>query len=271
MALKIEKGDIMKKTVMLLMTAVLLLLPTQSRALLEMGIGAWDQNIKGDLYYNIYTTAPDKADLADDLDLKSDARGVGYLKLELPVLPSLYMGFTPMEFRGTEAQEQPFVFGDNTYLADRPMRTRMQLNHFDIGLYYSLPMENFASLKKVKVDLGINLRSAELDVAVTGAVATADGGETIMRESESYNLPIPMLYGAVQITPVERFSLEFEGRGATLKSDSLVSLLGKVKIRTWKALFVAVGYRYDYIRLDEDDLNVDSTVSGVFCETGLEF
>lgn len=261
----------MKKTGLLLITVVLLLIPVQSRAIFEIAAGAWDQNIGGDLYYNLYDTAPDEADITRDLGLADDIRGVGYLKLELPVLPSLYLGITPMEFKGTGERNRPLTFGDYTFLANHPLESRMRLNHFDIGLYYSLSFPDMASMKNVKVDLGLNLRTAELDVSVTGVVAIAEGGVRQQRESEDYTLPLPMLYGAIQITPVERVSVEFEGRGVSLSSDHLISLLGKIKLRTRGALFFAVGYRYDDIRLDEDELNVDCTVRGLFCETGLEF
>ena len=260
----------MKKTGMLFMATVFLLITTPSRATLEIGVGAWNQNIDGDLSYTLFNTVADEADLQRDLDLKEDSRGTGYLKLELPVLPSLYLGFTPMSFEGTEKMTRPFLFGHYTFLEDRPLDTRMKLNHFDVGLYYSLILPDLGAIRKVKVDLGVDLRTAELDVAVTGTVATQTGQRRV-REAESYTLPIPMLYGAVQITPVEKMSLEFEGRGVSLGGDKLVSLLGRVKYRVSGPLFVAAGYRYDYIRLDEDDLNIDSTVSGIFCETGLEF
>jgi outer membrane protein len=260
----------MKRTSLLLILAGLLLVSTPALAtMLEVGVGVWEQNIKGDLYYNLYSV-PDEADMEDDLDLEDDTRGTGYLKLDLPLFPSLYLGVTPMEFEGTGMMDDLYVFGDQTFLADRPLNTDIVLNHFDVGLYYSLTIPDFALLKKVKMDLGVNFRNADLDVEVTGTVAT-DDGEMLARESENYTLPLPMLYGAVQITPVEKISLEFEGRGVTLSSDHLVSLLGKVKLRVHGPLFVSAGYRYDSIQLDEDDLNVDCTVSGVFFETGCEF
>ncbi len=261
----------MKKTGILLITAVLLILPAQSRAMVEVAIGAWDQNIEGDMSYALYGRTPDQVDLERDLDLEDDLRGVGYLKLELPILPSLYLGFTPMEFEGDGQMDQPFVFGDYVFKADRPLDSHIKLNHFDVGLYYSLHLRNVALVKKAKVDLGVNLRTAELDVSVTGTVADAGGGELRVREAEDYTLPIPMLYGAVQLTPVDNISLEFEGRGVTLSSDHLFSLLGKIKFRLTESLFVAAGYRYDDIRLDEDNLDIDSSVGGVFCETGFEF
>lgn len=260
----------MKKTCMLLMTTAFLAVAAPSWALLEIGIAAWDQNIDGDLSYNLSQGAADGADLHRDLDLKKDIRGAGYLKLELPVLPSLYLGVTPMSFEGTDVMDRPYRFGDYTFIKDRPLDTRMELNHFDVGFYYSLAMPDLGSLKMVKVDLGLNLRTAELDVAVTGTVAT-ENGEKRVREAEDYTLPIPMLYGAVQITPEDKYSLEFEGRGVSLNDNHLVSVLGKVKYRLHDAVFVAAGYRYDYIRLDEDDLNLDSTVSGFFVETGVAF
>ena len=259
----------MKKTGLLLIIAVLLLLPMPARATLELGIGAWDQNIRGDIYYNLYAT-PDVADMERDLNLDSDVRGVAYLKCELPILPNLYLGVTPMKFEGRQTRDTSFAFGEYTFLSDRPLKSKIILNHYDFGLYYSLKLPGLASMKEVKVDLGLNLRTAELDVNVTGSVATNDG-ERRVRESKDYTLPIPMLYGAVQITPVEKISLEFEGRGVTLQGDHLFSFLSRIKFRVHKAFFVAAGYRFDYIRLDEDDLNIDSTVGGALFETGIEF
>lgn len=260
----------MKKTgVFLIMAVVFLLFPTQSRAKLELGIGAWDQNIRGDLYYNLHAT-PDVADMERDLDLESDARVVAYLKCEMPILPNLYLGITPMKFEGTRTRNTSFTFGEYTFLGDRPLRSKMVLNHYDVGLYYSLKLPDLASMKAVKVDLGLNLRTAELDIDVTGSVATEDG-ERRVRESKDYTLPIPMLYGAVQITPVDKVSLEFEGRGVTLQGDHLFSFLGRIKFYVTKGFFVAAGYRFDYIRLDEDNLNIDSTVDGALFETGMTF
>ncbi len=260
----------MKKFYVIVITAVVLSLPVPSRAMLELAVGAWSQNIDGNLSYNLFTNGSDKADVADDLDFEDDVRGVGYLKLELPILPSLYLGFTPMEFKGYNTMDRSFTFGRYTFLEDRPLKSKIELNHFDIGLYYSLIFDEFAYMKKIKVDLGLNLRTAELDVAVTGSVNT-DNGEKRIRESEDYTLPIPMLYGAIQITPAKRFSLEIEGRGVTLGGDYLVSLLSKIKFRINETVFIAAGYRYDDIRLDEDDLDVDSSVSGLFFETGVAF
>lgn len=260
----------MKKTGILLITAaVFLLLPAQCRARLEIGVGAWDQNIRGDLYYNLYAS-PDVADVEDDLGLDSDVRGVAYLKWELPILPNLYLGVTPMKFEGRQIRDTSFEFGEYTFLADRPLKSKMVLNHYDIGFYYSLKLPDVASMKEVKLDLGLNLRTAELDVRVSGSVATDDGIRHA-RESKDYTLPIPMLYGAVQITPVDKISLEVEGRGVTLKGDHLFSFLSRIKFYVQKNFFIAAGYRFDYIRLDEDDLNIDSTVGGVLCETGFEF
>jgi outer membrane protein len=260
----------MKKTGLLLILAGLLLMSRPALAtMLEVGVGVWEQNVKGDLYYNLYSQ-PDEADMEDDLDLEDDTRGTGYLKLDLPLFPTLYLGVTPMDFEGTGIMDDPYVFGDKTFLAGRPVNTDIILNHFDVGLYYSLTIPDFALLKKVKMDLGVNFRNADLDVEVRGTVDGEDG-ETLARESQNYTLVLPMLYGAMQITPVDSLSLEFEGRGVTLSSDHLVSLLGKVKYRVHGPFFVSAGYRFDSIRLDEDDLNVDCTVSGVFCETGCEF
>ncbi len=266
----------MKKTgVLLLVMVTFLALPVVSRAMMEMAVGAWDQNFAGDLSYNpnnrIIPGADGEVDVEDDLDVDPDTRGYGWLKLELiDILPNIYLGFTPMDFEGKATRDRPLIFGDAVFDANTTLRTQIDLNHLDVGLYYSIPFLQLASLKKLNVDLGLNLRTADLDAEIIGT-ETVNGVEVRTKESESYTLPIPMLFAAVQIIPVEDLSLEFEARGVSLQGNHLFSALGKVKYKWAGPLFVAGGYRYDDIYLDEDDIELDSTISGVFIETGVDF
>ena len=92
-----------------------------------------------------------------------------------------------------------------------------------------------------------------------------------LKESESYFLPLPMIYAAMQIVPVEWLSLEFEGRGVAYSSNHYVSLIGRLKVKPFGPFFVAGGYRYDNVKIDYQDIDIDTEFEGPFAEVGFDF
>ncbi|MBW1873690.1 MAG: hypothetical protein JRJ19_16615, partial [Deltaproteobacteria bacterium] len=98
-----------------------------------------------------------------------------------------------------------------------------------------------------------------------------DQKETGIKQSASYFLPLPMIYTGMQIEPSKYFALEFEGRGIAWSSSYYVSLIGRLKVKPYGLFFVAGGYRYDTVKIDYQDLDIDVDCQGPFAEVGLEF
>ncbi len=71
--------------------------------------------------------------------------------------------------------------------------------------------------------------------------------------------------------PSKYFALEFEGRGIGWSSNYYVSLIGRLKVKPYGPFFVAGGYRYDKVKIDHQDLDIDTEFQGPFAEVGLEF
>jgi hypothetical protein len=74
-----------------------------------------------------------------------------------------------------------------------------------------------------------------------------------------------------QSTHEDDLDLEFEGRGIGWSSNYYVSLIGRLKVKPYGPLFVAGGYRYDNVKIDYSDLDLDVKFQGPFAEAGLEF
>jgi hypothetical protein len=66
-------------------------------------------------------------------------------------------------------------------------------------------------------------------------------------------------------------AVEAEGRGITISDSAIYSLLGRLRFKVFGPAFVAAGYRYDKIDVDEDDVDADFTIQGPFAEVGLKF
>lgn len=255
----------MRQKVFFLGMFFLLIAPATSHAIgVELAVGGWNQDPQGDLSYE-QITSDDILDLEKDLNYDRETRIMGRLKIDMPLLiPNIYLMATPMEFEGTGKKSVDFNFGDVTFQGDVEFDSKLTLHHLDITLYYGLPFIKKATLDKFNIDVGLNVRVLYLKAQL---VQQATG----LKESESLTFPIPMAYISAQLKPIDRVAVEAEARGITYGCDQIYSLIGRLKIKLFGPLFGAVGYRYDRINVDKDDIDVDIDFSGPFGEVGFLF
>jgi outer membrane protein len=140
--------------------------------------------------------------------------------------------------------------------------SEVTLNNYDIALYYGIPFLKTASLGKVNVDVGINVRIYDFQAKIS---------QGILEESESFTFPVPMVFLAAQLKPIDIFAVEAEVRGISYDENQVYSLIGRLKVKVFGPLFAAGGYRYDKIKFDTEDVEADITLSGPFIEAGFAF
>ncbi|MDY6823324.1 MAG: TIGR04219 family outer membrane beta-barrel protein [Thermodesulfobacteriota bacterium] len=256
----------MKKMACIFSVIVLLMVPAVSHAVgIEAAIGGWDQDLQGNMSYKATNARTDTLDFENDLRLEDETRAQGRVKIDMPlVLPNIYLMYTPIEFEGVGEKDVSFKFGNQRFSANTPIASRVVMDHLDVGLFYSIPFLKMATFNRLNVDLGLNVKVTDLEAEV---METGSG----KKETESFIAPIPMVYAGVQFKPIETLSLEVEGRGVSYSENHLYNLIGRVKYKVFGPLFIAGGYRYESIKLDEEDLSLDTTIEGVFAETGFEF
>jgi len=255
----------MKKMCWIVSLLMLVVLPASSHAIgLEVAVGGWYQDPGGDLSYN-GLGVDDTLSIENDLNYDSEFRYTGRAKIDMPlVIPNIYLMATPMSFDATGTKSATFKFGDFNFTQDVDFYSKVDLTHFDIGLYYGLPFLGLATLKTLNVDVGLNLRIIDFSAEVRQDA-------TRLSESEGVVFPLPMVYLGVQVKPGKRFSIEGELRGLMLGNNSYYSLVARLKAKIFGPVFVAGGYRYDAIDIDESDVKFDATIDGFFFEAGAEF
>ena len=256
----------MKQLWICLGLALLLAMPATSFAIgLEAAIGGWGQNVSGDMSYKPLNAIRDTLDFEKDLGYDSETQVMGRVRIDMPlIIPNIYVMVTPMEFEGAGQQTVEFKFGNDTFQAAIPYTSKLSMNHVDVGLFYSIPLLKMATFNRLNIDLGLNLKVADFSAEI---IQPGSG----LREKEDDVLPIPMVFAAVQFKPIDLLALEAEGRGVSYSGNHLFTLIGRVKVKPFGPFFIAGGYRYDSIKLDEEDLRLDAQVDGVFVETGFEF
>ncbi|UCH24143.1 MAG: TIGR04219 family outer membrane beta-barrel protein [Deltaproteobacteria bacterium] len=234
---------------------------------LEFAVGGWKQSPQGDLSFNEIGDV-DILDLEDDLNYDDETRIFGRLKIDLPLpIPNIYLMATPMEFDGTGQKNVDFNFGDITFAGSVDFLSELTLDHLDLALYYGLPFIETATADMLNIEVGINVRIYDFE----GTIEGEDIFGVTIKESESYTLPIPMIYLAAQLRPLERLAIEGEGRGVIFGDDKIYSLIGRLKLKVFGPLFIAGGYRWDRIDIDEKDVALEMDFSGPFVEGGFAF
>lgn len=232
----------------------------------EVAIGGWQQSLTGTLSYEALNTS-DILDLENDLRFDDETRVIGRIKIDTPLLiPNIYLSGAPSEFEGTGRKSVAFKFGDTTYNANAALTSKVTMNQYDVGLYYGLPFVKTASAGKFNVDVGLNVRILDLEASITGM-----SGGSAVQEKHSVTVPVPMLYLAVQITPIDAIAIEVEGRGIAVGGNKFYSLIGRLRYQFAGPLFVAGGYRYENLDVDEEGVAADVELKGPFVELGLKF
>lgn len=255
----------MKKLVVVCLMLVTVALPSVSSAIgLEVAAGLWNQSPGGDIRYN-----GDTLDVKSDLGYGNQTRFTGRAKIDMPlIIPNIYLMATPMSFDGSGSKSAAFTFGSKTFTASAPYTSELSMDHYDVALYYGVPFLGLASLGKLNVDAGLNLRFVNLDAKI-------DQPSTNLHESKSFTLPVPMVYVAAQVTPIERLALEAELRAIAYNSNHFYDFIARVKYKALKLVlvdaFIAGGYRYESINIDAKDVKAGINVGGPFVELGVEF
>lgn len=237
----------------------LLICPVTSFAMdIEAAVGLWHQVPSGNLGYKGNSLSID-----DELNLGSENQFMARLKLNLPVfLPNLYFMGTWTDFTGRGQTSLPFKFGDFTFSNGVPFDSKLQYNHYDIALFYPIPLLKTATLNKLNLELGLDARIVNLRAQVSQQAVT---------QTEDLTAVVPMLYAGVQIRPVKYLGIEGEIRGLAIGSEDVFDVIGRVKVKPISLLFISAGYRYESINIDQSGLKADFKIKGPFIETGVEF
>ncbi len=234
----------------------------------ELAVGGWQQSLGGTLGYEI-DDSDDIIDLEEDFDFDDEWRLFGRANIDLPLFfPNIYLVAAPMEFDGTGSKSIQITYGDVEFAADAELDAVLTMNQYDITLYWGIPALKTATNGMFNIDVGINVRIIDLEASLSGEEAATS---TIVKESVSETVPLPMLYVAFQIEPIDEFAIAVEGRGLSIGDNKLYSIIGRLRYQFAGPVFAAAGYRFDTVEIDEEDILVDIDFSGPFAEIGLIF
>ncbi|MBI4709759.1 MAG: TIGR04219 family outer membrane beta-barrel protein [Nitrospirae bacterium] len=247
------------KILFVLSMLAVILFPQAAPAIgLEAAAGAWVESPGGDMAYKGNALSVD-----DDLNYANKARFYGRVKIDMPlIIPNIYLMATPMSFDGAGNKSAGFTFGDKTYTASVPFTSELRLDQYDIGLYYGVPFLKTATLGKLNIDAGLNIRIIDFSAEVT---------QGALKESANLTFPVPMVYIGAQVDLIKKLAIEAEFRGIAYDTNHYYDLIGRVKYKFLGLMFIGAGYRYEDIKIDKSSIVANLNFSGPFAEAGVEF
>ena len=227
---------------------------------IDLSVGAISHDPSGYVQYQ-----GSKVDVKDDFGLDKKTRVFARAKVELPIVPNLYLQYIPMKFEGQESST--FTYGGYTFTGN--VKTSVRIDHYDVGLYYNLPFISTATAGLLDPELGVSVRVVDFEGKVTEL-------STNHTESKSATIPIPMLYAGLGLN-FPYVSVIGELRGITYSGNSYYDITGELRVKPFSvpgvaSFFVGVGYRYERLKLDNvSDIDADIKVKGPFANVGVSF
>jgi outer membrane protein len=246
----------------------LLVIPSSAFAFfaVDAGVGYWQETPSGTIGYK-GVTANDTLDLKDNLNFDKKGQPVVRIRMELPlILPNIYAMYTPMNFEGTGSKNVTFTYGGQSFNANAPITSKVTMDHYDVAFFYPIPLLKTATLGKLNVDLGLNIKMMTFEGSLQSGSQSATTG--------SHTLYIPMGFLAVQIKPISLFSVEGELRYIQISDSHFMDYIGRVRINPFPFVFVDAGIRSEQVKIASNqvtDVNADIKFSGPFAEVGLHF
>lgn len=226
----------------------------------ELSVGVMQQKPDGWLNYRGSTV-----DLRDTLGFDDKTKFFAKAKIEhpIPFLPNLYLQYTPMDFDGDRITA--FTFDRKTYVGR--VHTELQLDHYDIGFYYNLPMVSTMTSGVFDAEVGLFIRVIDFQAKVSDGVRTS---------TADFTAPIPMLYGSLTINPIEFVSIVAEGKGITYNDNYYYDFSGEVRLTPFSAVvmkpFISFGYKIERLRIDDiDDVYSDIRIKQPYVAMGISF
>jgi len=204
-------------------------------------------------------------DLSNDLKFGKINTFIGRVRIDSPlILPNIYLIAHPMKFEGNSVRTISFTYGNQTFNADIPFNSMLKLDTYDLTLFYGVPGLKTATNEILEINLGLNVRYLDFK----GEISQPQSG---ISESKSLTLPIPMGFLALQVAPIKQIALEGELKAIAYGNNRYYDLLGRLKFKPISFFFLAGGYGFQNIVINQESVNSDLRFGGPTLELGLEF
>jgi len=250
----------MKKRLIPILLGLALPYTAQADTVLGVYVGGGTQTFDFSGDFRDETTLNNEVDLEDDLGLGEESGTYVYVAIEhpIPFLPNVLLSSTELEQSGSSTITRDIVFDGETYTANSPVESTIDLSHIDATFYYEL-LDNWVNL-----DLGLTVRQFDGEIMLESVAAGT--------AQEDVDFAVPLLYGKAQFDlPLTGLYVAASGNWIGAAGNTFLDSIAKVGYESSIGLGVEAGYRNITVKIDEDDLEADLGFSGIYAAATFHF
>lgn len=251
-----------KCKVLLLLSCVLLLVSSSwADELVSVKAGYQLLSPSGSIAGNS-TGTNQKLDVEDDLDLDNSENVTAEVAFQWGNT-RLTFNYLPIEFSGTGTLTAAGLFNGQAFSVDDTVRSKLQADLYDIGYTYYLVN---ADDLPVRFQLGLELAVKVVDADVS--FNDLDAGFT---ETGSWIIPIPTVGARTRIALADFVGLV--GRVGYLEYDGhhFLDAEAQIEFSPVPTVGLHAGYRYFDMKIDDEDILLETKFSGPFAGLFVRF
>lgn len=175
----------------------------------------------------------------------------------------LSAGYTPLRFSGDGTLQRDLTFNNVTFPAGGDAASDVDIDFYDAGLTWYLI--NFDDLP-VRLQFG-----PEISVKVADADLSLVSTQTGLSEKVSVTAPIPTIGARARIAMADMLGISGRIGYIEYQDNSFLDADIQIEISPIPMLGVFAGYRYFDLQVDEDDVYLDTQLSGPYGGLFLRF
>ncbi len=201
-------------------------------------------------------------DVENDLNLDDSENVTGEIAF-LWGNSRLSFGYLPIEFSGTGVLTGGGTFNGQTFLVNETASSELSVDLYDIGYtYYLINLDDLPT----RFQLGLELAVKVADTEVTFKTQTS-----AINETESVTAPIPTLGARTRIALGDFVGVI--GRVGYLEFDGhhFLDAEAQIEFSPLPTVGLYAGYRYFDLKIDDEDLFVETDFSGPFAGALVRF
>lgn len=175
----------------------------------------------------------------------------------------LSFNYLPIEFSGTGTLTVGGDFNGQTFIANETATSKLSVDLYDIGYtYYLVNLDDLPTRFQFGLELAVKVADAEV------AFNTQTTG---INERETVTAPIPTIGARTRIALADLVGVV--GRVGYLEYDGnqFIDAEAQIEFSPLPTVGIYAGYRYFDLKIDEDDVFVETEFSGPFAGVLVRF
>ncbi|MCW8858317.1 MAG: hypothetical protein OQK50_07285 [Deltaproteobacteria bacterium] len=192
-------------------------------------------------------------DVENDLNLDDSETLTGELALQWGK-SRLSFNYLPLDFSGTGTLTKTITFNGTDYLIGEEVKSDLTIDLYDIGYtYYLLNFDDLPTRFQFGLEFAVKVADVNASLKSLG-----------LSESQSVTAPIPTIGARTRIALAD--FLGITGRIGYLEFDDnhFLDAEAQLEFSPFPLVGLYAGFRYFDLKIDEDDIYVETEFSGPF-------